>query len=142
MDTIEPRLKAGIQRLLEEGSDFSKDVAKILLRIDPMELLDWYRLVKVYGWQEEFSIPHLMKVFELSLEKGREVIVAGALANKPFIGMLVKCFQKEHGEPIKLNYQKIELEQPIAKSLVYRVRSRKYSHAWYPTTTSIVKKSN
>lgn len=136
---IEPRLKLVIQNLLEEGSDLSKESARILLRIDPMELLDWKRLVKAYGWQEEFTIPHLSKVFELALEKYREVIVVGALANKPFLEMLVRYFQKEYGKPIILNFQRIELEQPVAKSTVYRVRSRKYPDAWYPTTTSIVR---
>jgi len=33
----------------------------------------------------------------------------------------------------------MELEQPLPNSIVYRVRSEKYPHAWYPTTTSIVK---
>ena len=137
--TIEARLKAGIKRLLDEGEDISKVAAKILLQIDPIELLDWYRLVKVYGWQEEFSIPLMMPVFELVLEKGRRVIVMGAQVNKPILEMLVRCFQKEYGYPITLNYRKMELNHPLAKSVIYRVRSEKYPHAWYPTTTSIVK---
>ena len=139
MDTIEPRLKAGIKRLLDEGGDISKVAAKILLQIDPIELLDWYRLVKVYGWQEEFLIPHLMPVFELALEKGRRVIIVGAQVNKPFLEMLVRCFQKEYGYPITLQYQKMELNHALPKSVVYRVRSPTHYHAWYPTTTSIVK---
>ena len=140
LSTIEPRLKAGLNRLLKERSELSKETARIvLLKVDPMELLDWCRLVKVYGWQEEFSIPLLMPIFELSLENDREVIVVGAQINKLFLEMLAKCFQRECGEPIRLNYRRIELDQPSAKSVVYRVRSPKYSGAWYPTTTSVTK---
>lgn len=98
-----------------------------------------HRLVKRYGWQEEFSISLLMKVFELSLKRNRKVILVGAQINKPFLEMLVKAFQKEYGEPIQLRYEKIELDQSIAKSVVYRIRSPKYPDAWFPTTTSITK---
>jgi len=139
LSTIEPKLKNGIKRLLDEGSDLSKTSAKLLLKIDPVELLDWHRLVKVYGWQEEYSIPVLMKVFELSLVESRKIIVVGAQINKRVVEMLVKDFQREYGEPIKVVYEKMELEQPKAKSVVYRVRSPKYEDAWYPTTTSINK---
>ena len=138
LNTIEPKLKGGIKRLLDEGSDISKGVSKFLLQIDPMTLLDWYRLVKVYGWQEEFSIPLLMPVFQLALEKGRRVVVMGAQINKPFLEMEIKCFQKEYGYPITLQYQRMKLNS-LPNSVVYRVRSEKYPHAWYPTTTSIVK---
>lgn len=141
LNYIEPKLKAGIQRLLAEEDEILKGYALNLLQIDPTELLDWNRLVKVYKWQEEFAIPHLMKVFELSLAKDREVYVVGALANKVHLKMLVKCFQKEYGYPITLHYQKIELDQPIAKSVVYRARSQKFPHAWFPTARSIVKSS-
>jgi hypothetical protein len=138
LDTIEPKINAGIKRLLGEGSDFSKESAKILLQIDPYTLLDWYRLVNVYGWQEQFSIPLLTKTFELSLAEKRRVIVVGANISQPFVEMLVRNFQREYGEPIKTEYQNLELDQ-LADSVVYRVRSPKYDYAWYPTTTSIVK---
>jgi len=139
LHTIEPKLKAGIKRLLDEGGDFSKESAKILLQIDPITLLDWYRLVKVYGWQEEFSIPLLMPVFQLALHKDRRIIVVGAEVNKPFLEMMIKCFQKEYGYPITLQYRTMELNSHLPDSVVYRVRSPKYDNAWYPTTTSIVK---
>lgn len=139
LGTIEPKLKAGINRLLEEGSDISKEVSKMILQIDPLTLLDWYRLVKVYGWKEKFSIPLLMPVFKLALEKGRQVFIVGAQINKPFLEMMARNFLREYGYPITLEYRKMELDQPLAKSVVYRVRSPKYEHAWYPTTTSITK---
>jgi len=140
LHTIEPRLKKGLQRLLMEGSKLSKEAARsVLLQIDPVQLLDWYRLSRIYGWQEEFSVPIPMPIFELSMENNREVIIVGAQINNAFLEMLAKSFQKEHGEPIKLHYEKMTLDQPIAKSSVFRVRSPKYSDAWFPTTTSITK---
>ncbi|TRZ53205.1 MAG: hypothetical protein D4S01_01690 [Dehalococcoidia bacterium] len=135
--TIEPKLKKVIKNLLKEGSDFSKDTAKLFLEIDPIQLLDWHRVIKNYGWQEEASIPYLMKVFELSLEETRKVIVVGALPHKLYIETLAKIFKKDHGKKIQIVYEKIQLKN-IAKSVVYRVRSPKYPKAWYPTTTSIV----
>ena len=134
--TIEPKLKKVIENLLKEGSDFSKDTAKLFLEIDPIQLLGWHRVVKNYGWQEEFSIPYLMKIFELSLEENRKVIVVGALSNKLYIETLAKIFKKDYGKKIQVVYEEIPLKN-IAKSVVYRVRSPKYPKAWYPTTTSI-----
>jgi len=139
LNTIEPKVKGGVKRLLDEGSDFSKESSKILLQVEPMTLVEWFRLVQVYGWQEEFCVPFLMPVFQLALEKGRRVIIVGAQINKPFLEMFVRCFQKEYGYPITLKYRRMKLNQPLPNSIVYRARSPKYGDAWYPTTTSIVK---
>jgi len=138
LNTIEPKLKKGIKRNLEVTNIHSKEVSRYFLKIDPMTLLDWYRLVKVYGWQEEFSIPLLMPVFELALKEGRRVIIVGAQMNKAFLEMEVRCFQREYGYPITLQYRKMKFDS-LPNSVVYRVRSPKYDNAWYPTTTSIVK---
>ena len=67
-------------------------------------------MIKNYGWQEEASIPYLMKVFELSLEETRKVIVVGALPHKLYIETLAKIFKKDHGKKSRLSTKKFSLK--------------------------------
>ena len=136
--TIEPKIKVRISNLIKEGSDQSLNAAKnVLLRIDPMDLLIWRKLVDLYCWQKEFSITLLDKIFELSMDGNREMILVGASLNKRFLEMSADKYERETGNKIIFKFERIKCKPK--NSVIYRFRCATKPNAWYPAITSIVK---
>ena len=121
--------------MINEGSDLSKTSSKILLQIDPQDLLNYFQLKQLYPDEEEFAVPYLFKVFELALEN-REVYVVEAEPNELHLKILMDNFEKETNKGIKIKSETL-LSNGIAKSTVIRMRSEKYIRAWYPHSNSL-----
>ena len=121
---------------IEAAITNSKDVIRRLLRIDPATIIEWHKFVETYGFRDSFARLHILEAFELSLD--RDVYIVNALPNKWFIKAMIQRFEKETGLTVVPQYEEIKPENPIAKSTVYRMRSKDRPDAWYPANSSIV----
>jgi hypothetical protein len=121
---------------IEAAITNARDVIRRLLRIDPTTIIEWHKFVETYGFRDSFARLHILEAFELSLD--RDVYIVNALPNKWFIDAMILRFEKETGLTLVPQYEEIKTEKPIAKSTVYRMRSKDRPDAWYPTNSSIV----